>query len=74
MVYTRQFQTLLFGIQENKEYKQGITFICKKKLLPVGVAEHCNRVPRETVESPSSDVFKIQFNMALSNLLWLTLL
>lgn len=31
---TRHFQTFLSGTQENKEYKQGITFIHKKKLLP----------------------------------------
>lgn len=43
-------------------------------LFTVRVAEYQNSVPKQVVESPSLDIFKPQLDMALSNLLYLTLL
>ena len=37
-------------------------------------AEHWHRLPREVVESPSSEIFKCCLDMVLGNLLWVTLL
>lgn len=34
--------------------------------------EHCNRLPKEALESPSLEIFKI--HLVLSNLLWVALL
>ncbi|KGL72935.1 hypothetical protein N309_09744, partial [Tinamus guttatus] len=34
----------------------------RKNSLTVGVMEHCNRLPREVVESPSLEIFKTRLN------------
>lgn len=38
------------------------------------VFDFWKRIPRFDVESPTLEIFKTQLDMALSNLLWLTLL
>lgn len=39
-----------------------------------GRREHQNRLPREAVDSPSLEIFKIPMDTVLGNLLYLTLL
>ncbi|GAB0178905.1 hypothetical protein GRJ2_000355800 [Grus japonensis] len=46
----------------------------RKNFLTVKVTEHWNRLPREAVESPSLEVFKIHLDTTLCNLLWVILL
>ncbi|PKU34936.1 hypothetical protein llap_14759 [Limosa lapponica baueri] len=41
----------------------------RKKLFPVRVVRHWNRLPREAVDTPSLEVFKARLDGALSNLL-----
>jgi len=40
----------------------------RKKLFTVKLVSHCNRLPREVVDAPSLEVFKIRRDGALSNL------
>ena len=40
-----------------------------KSFLVVGMMEHWNRLPREVVESPSMEIFKIYLDSYLCNLL-----
>ncbi|KFV10552.1 hypothetical protein N339_12341, partial [Pterocles gutturalis] len=40
----------------------------KRKFLTVRVVRHWNRLPRETVDAPSLEVFKARLDEALSNL------
>ncbi|KFQ13568.1 hypothetical protein N330_05890, partial [Leptosomus discolor] len=40
----------------------------RKKLFPVRVVRHWNRLPREAVAAPSLTVFKARLDGALSNL------
>lgn len=44
----------------------------QKKNCTVRVTEPWDRLPRETVESPSSEILKTQVDAVLSDLLWLT--
>lgn len=44
----------------------------RKKNCTVRVTEPWDRLPRETVESPSSEILKTQVDAVLSDLLWLT--
>ncbi|KFV79539.1 hypothetical protein N308_08364, partial [Struthio camelus australis] len=39
-----------------------------RKHFTARVVEHWNRLPREVAESPSSEIFKTQLDMVLSNL------
>ena len=41
----------------------------QRNLLTVRVTEHWNRLPREIVESPSMEIFKIYLDAYLCNLL-----
>jgi len=41
----------------------------RKTLFSRGVTEHCNRLPREAVESPSREVFKTHLDKVLCSLL-----
>lgn len=41
----------------------------RKNFFTVRVTEHWNRLPREVVESPSMEVFKLQLDAFLLNLL-----
>ena len=41
----------------------------RKKLFPVRVVRHWNRFPREVVDDPSLEVFKVWLDRALSNLI-----
>lgn len=40
----------------------------RKKLFMVKVVRHWNRLPREVVDAPSLEIFKVKLNTALSNL------
>ncbi|PKU43850.1 hypothetical protein llap_5846 [Limosa lapponica baueri] len=42
----------------------------RKKFFPVRVVRHWNRLPRETVDAPSLEVFKARLDGLLSNLVW----
>jgi len=46
----------------------------RKNFFPLRVTEHCNRLPREAVESPSLEIFKTHLDAVLCSLLWVTLL
>ena len=39
-----------------------------RKFFTVRVVRHCNRLPREAVDTPSLEVFKARLDGALSNL------
>ncbi|KFW66390.1 hypothetical protein AS28_06405, partial [Pygoscelis adeliae] len=41
----------------------------RKKFFTMRVVRHWNRLPRETVDAPSLDVFKVRLVGALSNLI-----
>ena len=41
----------------------------RRNLLAVRVTEHCNKLSREVVESPSMKIFKTQLDAYLCNLL-----
>jgi len=45
-----------------------------KTSFTLKVTDHCNRLPRETVESPSLEIFHTHLNKVLRSLLWATLL
>ena len=38
-----------------------------KKLFTMGVVKHRNKLPREVVEAPSLETFKVRLDWALSN-------
>jgi len=40
----------------------------RKKFFTVRVVKHWNRLPREVVEAPSIETFKVRLDGALSNL------
>lgn len=40
----------------------------RKNLFTVRVMRHCNRLPRESVDAPDLEVFKVSLDRALSNL------
>jgi len=44
-------------------------FDIRKKLFPMRVVRHWNRLPREAVGAPSLKVFKARLDGALSNLI-----
>jgi len=46
----------------------------QKNFFSVRVTEHWSRLPREVVESPSTEIFKTHLDAFLCNLLWLTAL
>ncbi|KFW69421.1 hypothetical protein AS28_06265, partial [Pygoscelis adeliae] len=41
----------------------------RKKFFTLRVVQHWNRVPREVVDAPSLETFKVRLDGALSNLL-----
>jgi len=41
----------------------------RKNFFPLRVTEHCNRLPREVVESPSLEIFKTHLDKVLCSLL-----
>jgi len=43
----------------------------RKKSFTVRVVKHCNRLPREVVDAPSLESFKVRLDGALTNLVWL---
>jgi len=44
-------------------------FDIKKKFFTMRVVRHWNRLPREAVDAPSLEAFKVRLDGALSNLL-----
>jgi len=46
----------------------------RKTFFPLRVTEHWNSFPREAVESPALEIFKIRLDAVLCSLLWETLL
>lgn len=46
----------------------------RKSFFTLGVIEHCNRLPRKIVESPSLELFKSFLDTILSYMLWGALL
>ena len=42
----------------------------RKKFFTQRVVRHCNRLPRETVDAPSLEVFQTRLNGALGSLSW----
>ncbi|KFQ27283.1 hypothetical protein N332_13321, partial [Mesitornis unicolor] len=41
----------------------------RKKLFTMRVVDHWNRLPREVVEAPSLEIFKVRLDGAVSNLI-----
>ena len=41
----------------------------RKKFLTMRVVKHWNRLPREVVDAPSLETFKVRLNGALNNLI-----
>ncbi|KFM11615.1 hypothetical protein AS27_02948, partial [Aptenodytes forsteri] len=41
----------------------------RKKFFTIRVVRHWNRLPREAVDAPSLEVFKLRLDRALSNLI-----
>ncbi|KFQ26593.1 hypothetical protein N332_06480, partial [Mesitornis unicolor] len=50
---------------EKGRFKLGI----RKKFFNMRVVDHWNRLPREVVEAPSLEIFKVRLDGALSNLI-----
>lgn len=71
----QQGSSRLFSVvsKKTRDTSKELNLYLRKSFYRVGVTEHCNRFPREVVESLSLDIFKTQLDMALSNSLWLTL-
>ena len=46
----------------------------RKNFFPLRVTEPWHRLPRETVESPSLEIFQTHLDAVLCSLLWVTLL
>ncbi|KFV48759.1 hypothetical protein N341_00329, partial [Tyto alba] len=42
--------------------------VIRKKFFTMRVVKHWNRLPREAVDAPSLEVFKVRLDGALSNL------
>ncbi|KFV69241.1 hypothetical protein N307_10228, partial [Dryobates pubescens] len=40
----------------------------RRKFFTMRVVEHCNRLPREAVETPSLEIFKVKLDRALGSL------
>jgi len=40
-----------------------------EKSFTIGMVRHWNRLPREVVEAPSLEIFKVRLDQALSNLI-----
>jgi len=53
-----------FKLKEGR-FRQGI----RKKFFTVQVVKHWNRLPREVVDAPSLETFKVRLDGALSNLI-----
>ncbi|KFM05028.1 hypothetical protein AS27_15677, partial [Aptenodytes forsteri] len=50
--------------------KEGrFTLDIRKKFFTMRVVKHWNRLPREAVDAPSLEVFKVRLDGALSNLI-----
>ena len=42
---------------------------CKKKYFTVRVGRHWNRLPRDVMDAPSLEAFKVRLDQALGNLM-----
>lgn len=43
--------------------------ICKQEVLTISVGKHWNKLPREQVDVPSLETFKVRLCGALSNMI-----
>ena len=43
----------------------------RKESLTVRVVRHWHRLPRDVVDAPSMETFKVRLDQALGNLMWL---
>lgn len=58
------------GIMSLKLEEERFRFNIGKKLFPLREVRHWNKLPGEAVAAPSSEVFLVRLNGALSNLVY----
>jgi len=56
------------GVMALNQKEDTFGLATRNKLFPMSVVRHWNRLPRETVDAPSLEVFKVRFDGTLSSL------